>query len=88
MLYQEDLKDYIENGIQHYLEIISLFDEKGVIEDARSLSGINLKQFGAVGNGIVDDTESLQLAVNAAKRGALIVPSGIYKVTKSITGEC
>ncbi len=88
ILSKEDLKDYVENGIQHYLEIISLLDEKGFAEDARSLSGINVKQFGAVGNGIVDDTNSLQLALNAAKNGALIVPSGIYKLTKSITGEC
>ena len=43
---------------------------------------ISIKEFGAVGNGIVDDTESIQNALKASKK--VYIPEGIYKVTKQI----
>lgn len=49
---------------------------------ARSLANrfadvVNVKDFGAVGNGVVDDTAAIQLAVNQGKKG-LYFPEGNY----------
>lgn len=43
-------------------------------------------EFGAVGDGITDDTASIQAAANAAAGGTLIIPAGYnFKVTGRIT---
>lgn len=44
---------------------------------------LTLKDFGAVGDGIVDDTAAIQLAANSG--GPVIVPDGEYSITGSIT---
>jgi hypothetical protein len=48
----------------------------------------NVKDFGAVGNGTVDDTAAIQAAVNwtsGANRGTIYFPTGRYLVTAPIT---
>ena len=53
----------------------------------------NVKDFGAVGNGIADDTLAIQAAINAAvlaggfagSAGFVFVPSGLYKITSTLT---
>lgn len=53
-----------------------------------NLSGKNVKDFGAVGNGVVDDTAAIQAAVDwtaGASRGVIFFPEGTYKVTSPIT---
>lgn len=40
---------------------------------------VSVKDYGAVGNGIVDDTASIQAALNAAK--SVFVPPGVYSVS-------
>jgi hypothetical protein len=40
----------------------------------------SVKDFGAVGDGIVDDTSSIQNAINKTTSGTLIFPSGKYKL--------
>lgn len=43
---------------------------------------LNVKEFGAKGDGITDDTLFLQCAINACpKNGRVLVPEGTYKVT-------
>lgn len=46
----------------------------------------NVKEFGAVGNGIVDDTVAFQNAINSlgVRGGKLYVPSGKYKITDTL----
>ncbi|MDY8095878.1 glycosyl hydrolase family 28-related protein [Paenibacillus polymyxa] len=46
----------------------------------------NVKEFGAVGNGTIDDTASIQAAIYAvtAYGGSLYVPSGTYKITDTL----
>lgn len=47
---------------------------------------LNVRNFGAVGDGITDDTNSLQSAINAARalRKSLLLPAGNYLVTRSL----
>lgn len=47
---------------------------------------VNVLDFGAVGNGITDDTAAIQLAINATPTGGLLfIPVGTYLVTNTLT---
>jgi len=50
-------------------------------------AGVNARQFGAVGDGVADDTAALQSALNAAetKGPVCIVPTGLYRINGSLT---
>jgi Pectate lyase superfamily protein len=46
---------------------------------------VNVREFGARGNGVADDTAAVQSAINAAKAGETIYfPSGIYNVSNFV----
>ena len=45
-------------------------------------AAVNVKDFGAVGDGVTDDTAAIQAAVNVAAK--IIVPAGTYKVTNTL----
>lgn len=52
------------------------------------VSTINVKQFGAVGDGVTDDTVAVQSAVTCAVsnyNSTVIIPHGIYKISGTIT---
>lgn len=56
---------------------------------ARSLANrfadtVNVKDFGAVGDGVWDDTAAIQAAINAATGKQLVLPSGIYKISGTL----
>ena len=42
----------------------------------------NVMNFGAVGNGIADDTTAFENAIAAANKGAVLIPAGRYKITR------
>lgn len=42
----------------------------------------NVMNFGAVGNGIADDTTAFENAIAAANNGAVLIPAGRYKITR------
>jgi len=44
---------------------------------------VNVKDFGAAGNGTTDDTTAIQAAVNTGKR--VYIPTGTYRLTDAIT---
>jgi hypothetical protein len=49
---------------------------------------VSVKDYGAVGNGVADDTAAIQAAINATittSGGALYFPNGIYKITAKLT---
>lgn len=49
---------------------------------------VSVKDFGATGDGVTDDTIALQLAINTAKSqniGLIFFPSGTYKISDSLT---
>lgn len=45
----------------------------------------SVKDFGALGDGVVDDTASIQSAINQTTEGTLIFPSGTYKISSALT---
>jgi len=45
---------------------------------------VSVKDFGAVGDGVTDDTAAIQAALGSGA-GTVIIPSGTYKTTASIT---
>ena len=48
---------------------------------------LSVKAFGAIGNGVADDTTAIQQAINycIANDVALYLPKGVYKVTSTLT---
>ena len=48
---------------------------------------VNVKDFGAVGDGVTDDTAAINSAIEAQKTngGAVYVPAGTYKIASTIT---
>lgn len=53
-----------------------------MLDKAREV--VSVKDFGAVGDGVADDTAAIQAAINSGK-GAVIFPAGRYRVTSNIT---
>jgi hypothetical protein len=45
---------------------------------------VSVKDFGAVGNGIADDTAAIQAAIDRNLRGTIVFPQGTYLITSSI----
>lgn len=50
-------------------------------------ASVNVLDFGAVGNGVTDDTAAIQAAINsfASGQGRIYFPKGVYLVTSTIT---
>lgn len=44
---------------------------------------VNVKKYGAVGDGVADDSDAIQTALN--KGGIVYLPAGRYKITKTLT---
>lgn len=55
------------------------------IDKMDQLGLINAKKFGVVGNGIIDDTESLQKLIDTYKsKNVIVLPPGEYKITSPL----
>jgi hypothetical protein len=44
----------------------------------------NVASYGALGDGVNDDTAAIQSAVNASSGGQVVIPAGTYKITQPI----
>lgn len=44
----------------------------------------NVKEFGATGDGVTDDTAAFLKAVGAVRDGAILIPKGRYKITRQL----
>lgn len=72
--------DVDDGGSAHILK-------NGLVAELITDGRINVKQFGAVGDGIADDTQALQNAVDYSYNHnfpMIFIPSGIYKITTTI----
>ncbi|WP_018250787.1 glycosyl hydrolase family 28-related protein [Sphingomonas melonis] len=57
--------------------------------DAKLGDIVSVKDFGAVGDGVTDDTAAIQAAIDATRNGgSLTFPEGRYLVTTLHTGRC
>lgn len=45
---------------------------------------ISVKDFGAIGNGVNDDTAEIQAAIDSISKGTVFFPAGTYKITATL----
>lgn len=58
--------------------------KRATSQETEGFDYVNVKDFGAVGDGETDDTEAIQEAVNSVGRGTVYVPKGTYVITSPI----
>lgn len=63
------------NGVNNFISD-SVFTIEYMIKKPNSV--INLKDYGAIGDGITDDTLAINNALEKAKNGILVIPKGTY----------
>jgi hypothetical protein len=63
-------------------EILSVGSTQARALNQRFADVVNVKDFGAVGDGVTDDTAAIQAAINT--RGSVYTPPGSYKITSQI----
>jgi polygalacturonase len=54
---------------------------EAVAQSQPTTTYVNVKQYGATGNGVTDDTAALQLAFTSCAGRVLYVPTGTYLVS-------
>jgi hypothetical protein len=53
--------------------------------DSKLKDSVSVKDFGAVGDGVADDTAAIQAAITAADGRTVLLPAGTYKITSTLT---
>lgn len=85
--------DYIEGHVKKFLEawladgtLEQIINEEIFQDLNRKIDelAINVKSFGAVGDGVTDDTVAIQTAINSSPGGKLFFPKGEYLVTSPL----
>ena len=79
---------YTSTNVEGALQEAAVYNQGGTGATTRTVRSrlqdyISVKDFGAVGNGVTNDTTAIQAAINAAQAGfgKLYVPEGTYNVT-------
>lgn len=78
------LRSDLDNGADP-LKGAAIVSYKGRTVAQRLGDVVSVKDFGAIGDGVADDTAAIQAAVNSLSTGTVFLPAGTYKVTAGIT---
>lgn len=79
------VSDPIRGGIFSYVKANAQINNGGTIFDGWTRNydnEVNVKWFGATGNGVTDDTDAIQKALDFSQ--SVVLPDGLYKITKGL----
>ncbi|EPT9293889.1 phage tail protein [Vibrio parahaemolyticus] len=76
---ESSIKDWVNKGVTNNILPFNVF--RTVNEKLQDF--VSVKDFGAVGDGIVDDTDAIQAALNTKK--PVFIPGGKWKITRNLT---
>jgi hypothetical protein len=84
--YNAQVEQYRQDVVTLTNSVNTLSDSVTTINGKLSNVAINLKAYGAVGDGITDDSDSLIDAINDSlvKKARVYIPYGNYRITKTI----
>jgi hypothetical protein len=82
VLYTKDTNGDIQNFKSKFNQNVTGSVARAI--EAKLQDCVSVKDFGAVGDGITDDTIAIENAINNSHRKAVYFPRGIYKVTDTL----
>ncbi|MEW8987212.1 MAG: glycosyl hydrolase family 28-related protein, partial [Bacillus sp. (in: firmicutes)] len=84
--YQNRVLKHWLYGMLIFFIMIIIFIVGNKIAEPGQVGSLNVREFGAKGNGEADDTNAIQKALNMAKTSKtpvrVVVPAGTYKLTR------
>lgn len=67
--------------------VAAIADDPAAVSTALDMPNVNVRHYGAVGDGVADDTAEIQAAIDAAEAGSVktvYFPAGTYKLTAAL----
>lgn len=75
--------DYVMR--EEFNDNFSLIDHAFQEADKKTAGTLNVKELGSVGDGVADDWQALQTAINDPFNNTVVIPDGTYAVSKTIS---